>query len=98
MTSRTASCRTPPSDVKSFWYSIRMTAVRLGSIVMEGSSDRVETPGEHYRLPSEIRHHNREAALIPAAFRPSDRCAVATLTEVVTDHIATPHSVDHLAR
>src|SRR5215203_302790 len=28
----TASCSVPPFDVKSFWYSIRTSAVRLGSI------------------------------------------------------------------
>src|SRR5437764_15486956 len=31
MTSCTAPWRAPPSEVKSFWYSIRTTAVRLGS-------------------------------------------------------------------
>src|SRR4051795_2779514 len=31
ITSRTASCSAPPSEVKSFWYSIRTTAVRVGS-------------------------------------------------------------------
>src|SRR5258708_36921718 len=32
MTPFTASCNDPPSEVKSFWYSIRTTAVFLGSI------------------------------------------------------------------
>src|SRR5512132_2470128 len=31
ITSWTAPCRAPPSEVKSFWYSIRTTAVRFGS-------------------------------------------------------------------
>src|SRR5215213_9271767 len=31
ITSATASCRAPPAEVKSFWYSIRTTAVVLGS-------------------------------------------------------------------
>src|SRR6476620_5675935 len=31
MTGRTASCRPPPSDVKSFWYSMSTTAVVFGS-------------------------------------------------------------------
>src|ERR1700752_4085914 len=34
ITSDTAPCRTPPSDVKSFWYSISTTAVFFGSIDM----------------------------------------------------------------
>src|SRR5579864_1912432 len=32
ITPLTASCNDPPSEVKSFWYSIRTTAVVLGSI------------------------------------------------------------------
>ena len=32
----TAPWSTPPSEVKSFWYSIRTTAVRFGSNGMEG--------------------------------------------------------------
>jgi hypothetical protein len=36
ITPLTASWRTPPSEVKSFWYSIRTTAVRFGSNGMEG--------------------------------------------------------------
>src|SRR6478752_1810384 len=34
ITSETAPWSTPPSDVKSFWYSIRTTAVVLGSTAM----------------------------------------------------------------
>src|ERR1700712_1068917 len=37
MTSATAPCRTPPSVVKSFWYSISTTAVVFGSMAMVGS-------------------------------------------------------------
>src|ERR1700681_2719940 len=32
ITDLTASWRVPPSEVKSFWYSMRTTAVRFGSI------------------------------------------------------------------
>src|ERR1019366_10187956 len=32
ITASTAPCSTPPSDVKSFWYSMRTTAVLAGSI------------------------------------------------------------------
>src|SRR6478609_8383631 len=34
ITSETAPWSAPPSDVKSFWYSIRTTAVVLGSTAM----------------------------------------------------------------
>src|SRR6185437_8123326 len=37
MTPLTASCRAPPSLVKSFWYSIRTTAVFAGSTSMVAS-------------------------------------------------------------
>src|SRR6185312_4002936 len=37
MTPLTASCRAPPSLVKSFWYSIRTTAVFAGSTSMMAS-------------------------------------------------------------
>src|SRR5690349_9827074 len=39
MTSLTAPCRVPPSEVKSFWYSMSTTAVRVGSML--GVSDIV---------------------------------------------------------
>src|ERR1700728_1679594 len=53
MTSATAPWRTPPSEVKSFWYSIRTSAVMDGSIDMEYLS-RVGclvncSPGGHRR-------------------------------------------------
>ena len=34
ITSDTAPCSAPPSEVKSFWYSIRTTAVSRGSSSM----------------------------------------------------------------
>src|SRR5689334_21946563 len=34
ITSETASCNAPPSEVKSFWYSMSTTAVVFGSIAM----------------------------------------------------------------
>jgi hypothetical protein len=37
ITSWTAPCRAPPSEVKSFWYSIRTTAVCFGSTGMAAS-------------------------------------------------------------
>src|ERR671922_1497239 len=36
ITSRTASCRAPPSEAKSFWYSTRTMAVRFGSNDTDG--------------------------------------------------------------
>src|SRR5690349_6397270 len=50
MTPLTASCRAPPSLVKSFWYSIRTTAVFAGSTSMVasrrwGGGSNVAPPG-----------------------------------------------------
>src|SRR6266516_479664 len=40
MTSWTAPCNAPPSDVKSFWNSISTTAVDFGSVAMWAPLDR----------------------------------------------------------
>ena len=52
MTSETAPCSTPPSDVKSFWNSIRTTAVVAGSrgmtISSRGWSCSHANPGRPY--------------------------------------------------
>src|SRR5215471_14876064 len=67
--SSTAPCSTPPSDVKSFWYSIRTTAVVDGSIAMAALLSQLGADGLDLGvgLQGLVAHLSSPAGLLVAA-------------------------------
>src|SRR5450755_4531182 len=72
MTSATAPCKTPPSEVKSFWYSIRTTAVDFGSTDIARSYSPDTVNGQLDANPGSDLKQGRHRRRRVVALNPSD--------------------------